>query len=352
MEAGVFYREREERLSMRKGICVAGNLIVDITYPIERWPRQSELTTITDGITRSIGGAVCNVIVDLARLDESLPLAALGVIGQDAEGDFILEQLRAHEHIDVSLLGRQGTTSFTAVMSDNDTKARTFFQYRGANALFDESFIDWDKINAEILHVGYILLLDALDRPDEEYGTKMARLLCEAQKRGIKTSIDVVSESGDRFRTLVPPALKYTDYCVINELEAQQITGVMLRDEEEKLYVENMREALIRMKELGVSAWAVIHCPEGGYGLDERGEYFALDSLKLPKGYIQGTVGAGDAFCAGVLYGAEKSWGLRESIEMGICAAAASLSKPGATEGMDSAEQVKKLAGLYGERKE
>ena len=40
---------------MRKGICVAGNLIADITYPIERWPRQSELTTITDGITRSIG---------------------------------------------------------------------------------------------------------------------------------------------------------------------------------------------------------------------------------------------------------------------------------------------------------
>ena len=36
---------------MKKGICAAGNLIVDITYPIERWPRQSELTTITEGIT-------------------------------------------------------------------------------------------------------------------------------------------------------------------------------------------------------------------------------------------------------------------------------------------------------------
>ena len=93
----------------------------------------------------------------------------------------------------------------------------------------------------------------------------MARLLAEAQSRGIRTSIDVVTESGDRFRTLVPPALRYTDYCVINELEAQQITGVLLRDEEEKLYPEHMEEALRKMKELGVSTWAVIHCPAVSY---------------------------------------------------------------------------------------
>ena len=333
---------------MRKGICVAGNLVVDITYPIERWPRQSELTTITEGITRSVGGAVCNVVTDLARMDKSLPLSALGVIGQDAEGDFILEQLGKYRNVDLSLLGRKGATSFTAVMSDNRTKARTFFQYRGANALFDESFIDWEKIDAEFLHVGYILLLDALDQEDAEYGTKMARLLAEARRRGLKTSIDVVTETGDRFQTLVPPALRYTDYCVINELEAQQITGVPLRDESEKLYPENMKEALEQMKELGVSTWAVIHCPEGGYGLDEENRYVSLPSLRLPEGYIKGTVGAGDAFCAGVLYGAQKRWALPESIRLGTCAAAASLSEPGASEGVGTAEEVLKLWDRFG----
>ena len=333
---------------MRKGICVAGNLVVDITYPIERWPRQSELTTITEGITRSVGGAVCNVVTDLARMDKSLPLSALGVIGQDAEGDFILEQLGKYRNVDLSLLGRKGATSFTAVMSDNRTKARTFFQYRGANALFDESFIDWEKIDAELLHVGYILLLDALDQEDAEYGTKMARLLAEAPRRGLKTSIDVVTETGDRFQTLVPPALRYTDYCVINELEAQQITGVPLRDESEKLYPENMKEALEQMKELGVSTWAVIHCPEGGYGLDEENRYVSLPSLRLPEGYIKGTVGAGDAFCAGVLYGAQKRWALPESIRLGTCAAAASLSEPGASEGVGTAEEVLKLWDRFG----
>ena len=57
----------------------------------------------------------------------------------------------------------------------------------------------------------------------------------QVQQRGIKTSIDVVSEASDRFTRLVPPALKYTDYCIINELEAGQSTGVALRDEDGQL---------------------------------------------------------------------------------------------------------------------
>lgn len=332
---------------MRKGICVAGNLIVDITYPIECWPEQGELTTITEGIVRSVGGAVCNVAVDLAKLDEELPLETLGVIGEDPEGEFILQQLGEHNNIDLTKLKRWNKTSFTAVMSDNKTKARTFFQYRGSNAVFDENCVDWDKINAEFLHIGYLLLLDALDQEDEEYGTKMARLLANAQSHGLKTSIDVVTESGGRFRTIIPPALKYTDYCVINEMEAQQITDILLRDKQGRLYPEKMYPALEMMRKLGVSTWAVIHCPEGGYGLDAEGRFVSVKSLRLPEGYIKGTVGAGDAFCAGVLYGAWKKWTLEESIRMGTCVAAASLSEQGATKGVGSVEDVLQLEAKY-----
>ena len=332
---------------MKKGICVAGNLIVDITYPIERWPRESELTTVTEGITRSVGGAVCNDIVDLAKLDPELPLEALGVIGKDSEGDFILEELGKYKNIDLSKLKYEGKTSFTAVMSNNESKARTFFQYRGANALFDESCIDWDKLNSEIFHIGYILLLDALDAEDPEYGTKMAKLLAEAQRRGLKTSIDVVSESGNRFKKIVSPALKYTDYCVINELEAQQITGITLRDDNGKLYEENMKAALEAIKALGVSTWAVIHCPEGAYALDEANEYFSTPSVPMPKCDIKGTVGAGDAFCSGVLYGAWKKWSLKESIRLANCCAVAALSERGATEGLASIAEVMKFEEKY-----
>lgn len=194
-----------------------------------------------------------------------------------------------------------------------------------------------------LLHIGYILLLDALDAPDDEYGTKLARLLHMAKARGIKTSIDVVTEAGERFQRIVTPALRFTDYCVINEAEAQATTGIPLVDDAGRLIRENIKTALERMKTLGVSTWAVIHCPEGGFGLDENDDYVEIPGLKLPEGYIKGSVGAGDAFCSGVLYAAWKGMKLNEAIVLGTAAAACSLSQPGATEGMRSYEEAMRL---------
>lgn len=333
---------------MRNGICCAGNMIVDITYPIETWPRQNELTHITEGIQSSTGGSVCNTITDLARLDPTLPLIASGFAGHDAEGDFILREMAKYPNIDLSMVRRDGRTSFTAVMSNNQTKERTFFQHAGANAYYGEEHIDWERLNVKIFHIGYILLLPALDAPDEEYGTKMARLLHRAQQAGMKTSIDVVSEAGERFAKLVTPALRYADYCVINELEAQQTTGILLREENGTLHPENMDAALHRLKELGVSTWAVIHCPELGCGLDEDGVYYEVPSLKLPPDWIRGTVGAGDAFCAGILYSAEKQLPMEQALKLAACSAAASLHEISASDGVRSAKEVLELYTIYG----
>lgn len=328
---------------MKKGIAVAGNMIVDMLYPINGFPRPGELTTIVSDMTRATGGCLCNDIIDMAALDPSLKLTALGRVGTDEAGDYLLEGMRVWPNIDLSQIKREGTTSYTLVMADEVSKQRSFYQCRGANAAFCEADIDWDRLDVSLLHIGYILLLDALDAPDEAYGTKMARLLHTARQHGIRTSIDVVTEAGERFRHIVMPALRYTDYCIINEAEAQATTGVQLVDGEGKLIRENMIEALKIMKSLGVSTWAVIHCPEGGFGLDESDDYVEIPGLKLPKGYIKGSVGAGDAFCSGVLYAAWKGMGLDDAIELGTAAAACSLSQPGATEGMRGYEEAMRL---------
>lgn len=334
-------------MANHKGICCAGNMIVDITYPIETWPKQNELTHITEGIESSTGGSVCNTITDLAKLDPTMHLIASGFAGHDAEGDFMLAELSKCPNIDLSQVRRDGRTSFTAVMSNNQTKERTFFQHAGANAYYGEEHIDWDKLDVNIFHIGYILLLPHLDEEDPEYGTKMARLLHRAQKQGLKTSIDVVSESGSRFKKLVTPALKYTDYCIINELETQQTTGVTLRDDDGVLHPENMEAALKKLFELGVSTWAVIHCPEMGCGMDRAGNFHQQKSLVLPKGYIKGTVGAGDAFCAGILYAAEKGLPMDEALKLGACSAAASLSEVSASGGMRTAREALELFAQY-----
>ena len=77
--------------------------------------------------------------------------------------------------------------------------------------------------------------------------------------------------------------------------------------------------------------------------MDENNAYVEVPSLKLPQGYIKGSVGAGDAFCSGVLYAAWKGMPLAQGIELGTASAACSLSQPGATEGMRSCEETMKL---------
>ncbi len=334
---------------MKKGIAVAGNMLVDQLYPVERFARAGELATIVRDMSRSIGGCVCNDIVDLAKLDPDLPLTALGRVGDDPEGEFILEAMAVNPNVELRHVKKEGTTSYTLVLADESTSQRTFYQCRGANAVFSEADIPWDALDVDILHIGYILLLDTLDEPDTEYGTKMARLLHSAQSRGIKTSVDVVTETGSRFQKLVCPALRYTDYCIINEVEAGATTGIPLRNPDGTLLRENFRLALEKMKALGVSTWAVIHCPELGAGLDEKGQYVEVPSLRLPAGYIKGTVGAGDAFCSGVLYAAWQGRDLRSAMELGAASAACSLSEPGATEGMRSESEVRELYRKFAE---
>ena len=250
--------------------------------------------------------------------------------------------------IDCSLVKREGATSFTAVMSDEHSRERTFFQYRGANALFSENSFDWDDIDGSILHAAYILLLDALDEEDAEYGTKMARLLAHAKERGIRTSIDVVSEAGERFTKLVPPALRYTDICCINEIEASRTTGIAIRDGDGNLIYRNIKPLLRALFGLGVGEWAIIHCPEGGFGMDKDGRFAQCGQIRTPEGFIKGKVGAGDAFCAGVLAAAHLGRSLDYAMLLGNAAATQSLAEPGATEAMRTVEEVMAMAEEFG----
>ena len=121
------------------------------------------------------------------------------------------------------------STSYTDVMTEIEGGRRTFFHNRGANATWNGGDIDFSQSQAKIFHLGYLLLLDAIDATDPEHGTVGAALLAKARDAGFKTSIDVVSEDSERFSKIIGPALKQVDYCILNEIEASKVTGVEVR---------------------------------------------------------------------------------------------------------------------------
>jgi len=312
---------------MADRITLAGNIIVDNVKTITAWPEKGMLVPIT-AMKRSPGGAVPNSGIDLKVLDPSVEVAALGKVGADDAGDFVT-RFMDDRGLDVSGVRRvEGVpTSFTDVMTLAETGERTFFNMHGADSRLVPEDVDPVVLGgSSIFHLGYLLLLDGLDADDAEYGTKAARLLAKVRAAGIKTSLDIVSEQSDRFARVVRPALKHCDYVVINEVEGSLATGLPAAADCERPSVESLRRICEAMFGLGVKERVVVHCPDLSVSLDRDGGFAALPSLDLPKGWIKGSVGAGDAFCAGMLYSFLKGMSAEEGMRIASCTAAMNLA--------------------------
>jgi sugar/nucleoside kinase (ribokinase family) len=69
--------------------------------------------------------------------------------------------------------------------------------------------------------------------------------------------------------------------------------------------------------------------------------FTCLPSYALPAGYIKGTTGAGDAFCAGALYGIYQGWTDVQILEFASAAAVMALGSKDATSGLVAEQEIK-----------
>lgn len=299
-------------------IAVAGSILVDEINTVCAYPKAGELTKILS-VSKAVGGCVPNVAVDLKKIMPELKVSALGKIGKDENGTFVKDILDENGVNTDRIVSSPDKTSFTQVISVSGGQ-RTFFTYPGASGDFGEDDVDLYNLSADILHLGYFLLLEKIDNGD---GLK---ILKKAKQKGIETSIDLVSENSDRYKCVLP-CLPYTDYLIINELEAGRLTGIS-HD------IKNIPEIAEKLLKLGVNKKVIIHFPDGSVCADKSGDITTLGSYKLPDGYIKGTTGAGDAFCAGCLIGLNIGLNDKQILEYGTLCAAMALSSENAVSGM------------------
>ena len=319
--------------SSRQGILAAGNWIIDYTKIIDVYPAQDALCNISSE-SYGNGGSPYNLLVDLARLEAPFPLEALGLVGDDKDGEAIRTDCARHR-IDTRQLhtGKEAHTSYTDVMSVKTTGRRTFFHQRGANALLGPEHFDFTTSRAKFFHLGYLLLLDRLDQSDPEHGTVAAGILRQARAAGFKTSIDVVSEDSSRFPAIVRPALKHTDLAILNEFEAERTLGLQIRTEK-GIDAAQLRTAARQLLEAGTCEWIVIHFPEGAIAAGRDGRLLLQGSVRIPQEKIVGTTGAGDAFGAGLLYGLHEDKPMEECLRYAVCVAAACLMEANCSGGI------------------
>jgi sugar/nucleoside kinase (ribokinase family) len=332
-------------MAERSGVIAAGNWIVDHIKVVDVYPAEQSLANIKSEFV-SNGGAPFNVLKDLSRLGADFPLKGFGLIGDDNDGRWIRDECRKHR---INIDGVRGIpdvhTSYTDVMSVQSTGRRTFFHQRGANAVLDVEHIDVRTSAEKILHLGYLLLLDALDTIDDIGMTGAARLLCSAKETGLKTSVDTVSEDSNRFMDVIVPSLPYVDYLFINEFEAGRCTGVDLSSDIPGR--QALRSAGQKLLQHGVGEWVLIHFPKGVFALSKKGEEIIHGAVKLPKCDIVSTVGAGDAFAAGTLWGIHSDWDMQQSIRLGVCTAATCLQHISCSDGVMDHQQCSALGALH-----
>ena len=334
----------------RKGITIAGNLIADVVKRIDCYPEIGMLANVSS-VTTAVGGCAANTAIDLRKIDRDVPVSTIGKIGEDDYGRYLVSQLGRYgiDYSGVSV-SPDLPTSFSDVMSQPSGE-RTFFHARGSNTQFSPNDIDIGALNCVIFHIGYILLLDAFDKEDGEYGTVMARFLHQVQERGIKTSVDVVSDSTADYKEKILPALKYCNYAIMNEIESTMLTGLSPVNDDGSPHIENIRKTMKFMAECGVKDKVIIHCKKAGFCYDVATDKFtAVGSLNIPKEEIKGSVGAGDAFCAGSLYGIYNGFDDKHILEFASSAAAANLFAENSIDGMLPKAEIEKLAEKYGRK--
>ena len=293
---------------MRK-VVAAGSILVDKINEIGAYPKAGELTQIR-ALSRVPGGLVPNTGCDVHILDPRIPVAAFGAVGDDDDGRFAVAELQRRGLDTTGVVVKSAPTSFTVVMSVPGGE-RTFFTYPGASAAWGYDDFPFDQIGeGDLVLLGYFLLLEKVDAGD---GLK---ILQELKRRGAETAIDLVSENSDRY-----------------QLVRERIAGIE----------GDLKTVASKLLELGVQKRVVIHMPQKGVSLRKDGSWTEVPSVDIPKSFIKGKTGAGDAFCAGCLVGIFNGLPENEILDLGGIAAVGAMSAPGAVEGMRPILELKKL---------
>lgn len=332
----------------RQGILAGGNFIIDHVKMIDAYPEQDMLASIRSE-TSSNGGGPYNVLKDLSAMKAGFPLASAGLVGKDANGDWILRDCAA-AGIDTTQLHQtaEAPTSYTDAMTVTGTGRRTFFHQRGANALLGEAHFDFTKTRARHFHLGYLMLLDEMDRLLPDGRTVASRVLESAKRSGLITSVDIVSTENEHFREITLAALPFTDHLIINEIEAGRATGMDLRPD--GVSVSGCVEAAEQLLAQGVGRSVVIHFTDGAVAVLADGSVITQGSLELPSGFIVGATGAGDAFAAGCLFGLHEGWPMAECLRLAVCTAAQCMTHAAPSMGLRPVAECLDLAKQFQSR--
>jgi ribokinase len=292
-----------------------GALNLDKLYKVNMIAKEEEEGFVTD-FKESAGGSAANTIVGLARL--KLKTGFIGKVAEDHEGNFLLDDFRKEgvdtNGITVSKDGRSGV-----VMGFIDIKGdRALYVDPGVNNLaeFQEINLEY-ATNTEFLHLSSFVG----ETPLEAQKELIDRL------PNVKISFDPGALYARKGLRALRPIIQRSRVIFPNAIETKLLTG------------KDYEEGAKTFTQLGAEIVAVKLGKKGCYITDGK-ESHLVEAYKVEA---MDTTGAGDAFCAGFLYGLIKGKDLYECGRLGNFVASRCITKIGARTGLPRLEDLKNL---------
>ena len=306
---GGYIKRCKNRMALKeKEVVGIGALNYDVLYVVERMAGRGEEVGIID-INKAPGGSAANTIVALARL--GVDTGFVGVVGNDNEGDIIMDTFR-REGVDTMIKRVDGSTG--AAIGFIDSKGeRTLYIYPGVNDKLRINDIDMEFVaNSKYVHISSFVNRAQLD------------MLCEVATQ-LKESKSKLSFSPGMLCS------KYELADLRTIIERSEVVFLSENELESLISGDNYEHRASKLLDIGASIICVT--------LGERGCYVANRACEshLVEAYptdVVDTTGAGDAFAAGFLYGLLHSKSIYECARAGNLLASYCIRRYGSRNGL------------------
>jgi len=292
-----------------------GALNLDKLFKVNLIAKEEEEASVLD-FKEFAGGSAANTIVGLARLE--LKTGFIGKVAADREGKFLLDEFR-NEGVDTNSVTISENARSGTVMGYIDPKGdRALYVDPGVNDQLDFNNINVDYVSdIEFLHLSSFVA----EKPFNAQKQLITKL------SDVKICFDPGALYARKGLAALKPLLKRSYAVFPNEIEVGLLTG------------QDYREGAKTFIELGAELVAVKLGKRGCYVSDGKESH-------LIEPYIVeavDTTGAGDAFCAGFIYGLIKGKDLFESGRLGNFVASRCVLKIGARTGLPRLADLKDL---------
>jgi sugar/nucleoside kinase (ribokinase family) len=297
-------------------ILVAGEINPDLILTGDVAPEFHQVEKLVDSATLTIGSSSAIFACGAARL--GLKVGFNGVCGDDVFGHFMLDEM-SRRNVDVSnvIVRPNGQTGLSVIL--NHQSDRAILTHPGLIAELRASDIpDGLLRRSKHLHVASYFLQTKL-QPD------LPALFQRARSLGLTTSLDTNYDPSEQWLGF-DELLLVTDIFLPNQTEALSITK--LTDIESASRQLAAKAKLVAVKLGAVGALA---CSQVGI--------FKSASIRVN---VIDTVGAGDSFDAGFIYGYLNNWEIEKSLRLGCVCGTLSTQQAGGTDGQPTFEEAMK----------